>query len=171
METLTKTPTKIDLLDPVYTEKFLNAPTYIKNTLVNANVAQSRVEIATTLEDGTVETVNFAEPGDIIITNPGGERYVLKPGDFAKQYTVDESTGMYRSTDLVKIIQNSTGGPVEILAPWGDRQYGEPDCSFVAPHDPANPAAIGSDRYIIGADELEATYMPYTPTESKVALK
>jgi hypothetical protein len=51
--------------------------------MVEARVATEREEITTTLVDGTVETVNTAEESDVVVTNPGGEKYVLKPEKFA----------------------------------------------------------------------------------------
>lgn len=56
----------------------------------------------------------------------------------------------------IRVYLNPTGKNVEIIAPWGEKQFGDSQCYFAS--------AVGenleptSDRYIIGHDEFEETY-------------
>jgi hypothetical protein len=151
---------ELDLNTDEYTELLAGAPVYAKKGLVGAREATEQEEIKTTLADGTDETVNIADPGDIIVTNPGGEQYVLKPDNFAKRYETTEEEGVFRAKGMARALQNPTGQSIEITAPWGEKQFGNPDCMVATVFDPEQPDVIGNDRYIIGAEEFRDTYAP-----------
>jgi hypothetical protein len=131
-----------------------------KKGIVGVRQVSEREEVRTTLADGTEETVNVAEAGDVVVTNPGGEKYVLKPDNFAKRYEATEEEGVFRAKGMVRALPNPTGQPIEIMAPWGEKQFGNPDCMVATVFDPDQPELIGTDRYIIGAEEFRATYAP-----------
>lgn len=76
----------VDRHDPKIIDGLKNAPLYKKQGEVRAQIAIGGEEVVTTLADGTVETKNQANPGDAIITNPGGEEYIIKGEKFAKRY-------------------------------------------------------------------------------------
>ena len=64
---------------------------YKKQGEVTAVQVQVETPVETVLADGTKETTNTALPGDFIVTNPGGEQYVLKPEKFQSRYEPKES--------------------------------------------------------------------------------
>lgn len=152
---------ELDLSTDEWTERLGGAPVFAKKGKVQARVAAEREEVRTTLADGTEETVNVAEPGDVVVTNPGGERYVLKADNFAKRYEATEEEGVFRAKGMARAVANPTGTDIEIMAPWGEPQYGGPDCMVATVFDPDQPDVIGADRYIIGGEEFAETYAPF----------
>lgn len=114
--------------------------------------------MATVLADGTAETVNTCNEGDYIVTNQGGEQYVLASENFTKRYEPMED-GNYRAKGMCRAFPNPTGDDVSVTAPWGEEQHGGPDAMFAVAIDPGNPSEVGNDRYLIGADEFRSTYI------------
>ncbi len=157
METLKQTM-EIDLNSPEFTAILLEAPLYVRKTPVQARRVNERELIRTILQDGTLETERYAEPGDMVVTNPGGEEYVIKHDHFPDQYTETDVPGYYRSTDGIRAILNPTGTPISIVAPWGSPQSGDSDCIVGMTVSLANPDQPTDVRYIIGADEFAETY-------------
>jgi len=155
---LDQTTIEVDLSTPEWTERFANAPVYAKKVEVELRPATPGETLTTTLADGTVETTNTAGDNDVVITNPGGEQYIIDADKAAARYEATDTEGVYRAKGMARVVQNPTGAPVEIMAPWGEKQFGNPDCYFATVFDPDNPDEIGSDRYIIGSDELSGTY-------------
>ncbi len=74
---------------------FKNAAIYKKRGLVNARIAKDAERITTTLKDGTVETTNTAQSGDVIVTNPMGEEYVMPMEKFAARYEPTDASGVF----------------------------------------------------------------------------
>jgi hypothetical protein len=151
---------KVDLSTEEYTAKLAEAPVFAKKAEVSAVVAAAGQEVRTVLANGTEETVNYTEEGDVIVTNPGGEQYILKSDNFTKRYEATAQEGIYRAKGMARAFKNDTGAPIEIMAPWGEPQFGDENCLIATVFDPENPDEIGSDRYIIGGDEFAATYGP-----------
>lgn len=149
---------KLDLQTEEVTQKFAEAPIYAKKAIVSARQSAVGEKVQTILEDGTVETVNTAEEGDIIVTNPGGESYILKPDNFAKRYEATEEDGVFRAKGMARAYQNDTGHEITVIAPWGEEQHGGADCMIANVFDPDNPERIGIDRSVIGAQEFAETY-------------
>lgn len=149
---------EIDLNNPEFTAILSEAPLYVRRAPVEARQAPERELIRTILQDGTVETERYAEVGDMIVTNPGGEQYVIKQDHFAQQYAETDVPGSYRSTDGIRACINPTGGPISITAPWGSPQFGESDCFVAMTVSLASPNQPTDVRYIIGADEFDETY-------------
>lgn len=150
-------PTKVDLNTPEADEAFAAAPVYEKFAVVQASQATQETPITTVLADGTVETSNVAQPGDYIVTNPGGEQYVVEQEKFEARYEVTEDSGTFKAKGIVKAVANATGTPVTVIAPWGEEQHGNADCIYLAQYDPST-GEISEDRYIIGRDEFNDTY-------------
>lgn len=151
---------KLDLSTEEYTSKLAEAPVFAKKAEVSASIAHGGEVIETVLADGTIETTNTANPGDAIITNPGGEQYIIPAETFNKRYEATADEGVFRAKGMARAFKNDTGAPIEIMAPWGEPQYGDENCMIATVFDPDNPSEIGSDRYIIGADEFAETYGP-----------
>lgn len=151
---------KLDLSTEEYTAKLAEAPVFAKKAEVSATVAVGGEKIETVLANGTVETTNVANPGDAIVTNPGGEQYIIPAETFQKRYESTTDEGVFRAKGMARAFKNDTGAPIEITAPWGEPQYGDENCMIATVFDPDSPDHIGSDRYIIGADEFAETYGP-----------
>lgn len=64
---------QIDRKSPEIMSAISEAPVYKKQGRVDARPAMPGDEITTTLEGGAKETVNKANEGDWIVTNPSGE--------------------------------------------------------------------------------------------------
>lgn len=148
----------VDLSTEQYTQLLTEAPVYAKKAIVEARQTTEREEVKTILADGITETVNVAEPGDVIVTNPGGEKYVIKSEKFAKRYEAIDENGTYRAKGMVRIVENPTGTPIEITAPWGEKQFGAANCMVATNYDPEHPEEISNDRYIINHQEFLDTY-------------
>lgn len=152
---------ELDLSTDEWTERLGSAPVFAKKGKVAARQVTDREEVRTTLANGTKETVNVAEAGDVVVTNPSGEQYVLKPDNFAKRYQATEEEGVFLAKGMARAVANPTGADIQIMAPWGEPQYGGPDCMVATVFDPEQPDVIGGDRYIIGGAEFAETYAPY----------
>ena len=70
----------VDLGSEKYNKAFENAEWYKKSVGIKARQATSQENIVS----GIDATKNIAEPGDWIITNPGGEQYIISAEKFAK---------------------------------------------------------------------------------------
>lgn len=150
-------PQRVDLSTEDFTTALRAAPVYRKKGVVSARDAQPGERIVTTLADGSEETISReAVAGDKIITNPGGEEYLIGGEKFAGRYEPTDEPGRFRATGRIRAVPNTTGTDVVVTAPWGEDQFGAANCVFAtvigADSEPT------SDRYIIGRDEFTATY-------------
>ena len=161
-EHLDNSPQELDLQTGEWTRALAKAPIYRKFGKVRAEVAQGGESLQTILADGTVETTNIANPGDIIVTNPGGERYIIGASNFNLRYEATDENGVFRAKGKARIVPNPTGRPIKIVAPWGEEQFGGPDALIATVYDPNNPDEISANRYIIGRSEFNTTYVPDT---------
>ena len=98
---------------------------YHKFARVQAVQANGGEEVVTVLNNGAEETKNIATAGDWIVTNPGGERYIVPQSKFAKKYVsaADElGEGWYKPAGgpqrFVQIYED-----MDILASWGEVQH------------------------------------------------
>jgi len=157
MTAVTENSTFVDLNTDEYTELFLSAPVYRKHAIVHARQVTETEEISTVLADGTFETNQTVTPGQWIITNPGGETYAIKNEKFVRRYE-SIGNGVYQAKGLIHAFTSPVAGPVHIVAPWGEKQYGNEGCVFGASI--LEDGSIGSDRYILGRQEFEDTYVP-----------
>lgn len=149
------THTFVDLNTEEYTHKFYAAPVYRKNVFVHARKVKETEFLNTVLENGFAETSRSVEPGSWIITNPGGEEYAVSDEKFKARY-IFETKGLYRAKGKIHAFVSPVDGEVEILAPWGEPQYGAKGCFFGASIN--RDGSIGSDRYILGEKEFHDTY-------------
>ncbi len=143
---------------PEIQEGLEDAPIYRKQGEVRAEIAKGGEEIVTVLSDGTTETRNVAQPGDAIITNPGGERYIIAGTKFTKRYEAKEGEeGVYIAKGHCKAITNPWGSPITMLASWGEMQNGSSDCMIADTYEPTT-GEMGGEPYIIGKAEFDSTY-------------
>lgn len=149
---------KLDLSTPEMTAAFAAASIYAKTGTVRARPAIAGEQITSILANGHKQTTNTAKEGDLVITTPTNENYILAPDIFGSRYAATEEEGVYRATGMVRAFQNPTGRKIEVMAHWGQPQYGNEDYMLATVYDPNNPDWIGDDRYIIGHEEFLNTY-------------
>lgn len=161
----------IDLNDAAMTLLLLRSSYWIqKKVIVSAEQSVRSKTVRTVLKNGKSETLNTAEKGDWIITNPGGEQYVLKPEQFTKRYhaTGKKRKNLYKSVGDGVYVPNPYGVPVCVPSPLNPAEYmfGAADCGFVAAFDTTktgkrDTVMTTADRYIIGREEKLKTYRPF----------
>ena len=105
------------------TGKLFGEPnTYTKFAHINATEAKGGEEVVTILRDGYKEVpkANIANPGDFIITNPGGEKYISPRKDFLKNYELIEGD-LYKTKGGIvpRKFREFLGEDMIIEAPWG----------------------------------------------------
>jgi hypothetical protein len=156
----TLSSTEVDRHDERITKSIEGAPIYKKQGEVRAQIAQGGEVIITKLADGTTETRNTAQLGDAIITNPGGEQYIIGTDKFAKRYEPKQGEeGVFVAKGYCKAIDNPFGAPITMLASWGEMQNGQVDCKIADIFDPTTQE-LGGEPYIIGLSEFQQTYKP-----------
>lgn len=86
---------------------------------VQARPAEPGERVATIMKDGHVETENVASDGDLVVTNPSGEQYLVKAATFAERYQPTATPGEFapRAAPVKALV---TGENVEFTAPWGE---------------------------------------------------
>lgn len=151
-------PARLDLSTPAWSNTLAQAPVFVKSATVAARPARPGEVVTTTLADGTVETSNAAEEGDVLVTNPGGESYLVKGDVFRSRYRATQTPGVFQARGMVRAVRNPTGGPVTITAPWGEDMTGDENCWIVEAVNAAEPSARTTDRYVIGGREFADTY-------------
>ena len=124
---------------------------YAKFARVQAVQAKGGEEIVTILADGTRETQNVAKAGEWIVTNPGGEKYIVPEAKFAKKYekALDLGDGWFKPKgapqDFREIKQDIT-----MMASWGEEQFLRKGAHI-------NVTDI-NDLYGVAEDEFRGTY-------------
>lgn len=149
----------VDLHSNANTENFLNAAFYRKKAIVKARKVTVPENLQTRLQNGLLETERIVPVGEWVVTNPSGEEYAIAEDKFDSRYDY-VSEGSYRAKGLIRAFPNPTGQDVEILAPWGEKQFGKADCLFAAGVD--DSGNLTSDRYLIGGTEFAETYTMLT---------
>ncbi len=97
--------------------------TYAKFARVQAREAQEGEVIETILADGHKETSNKANAGDWIVTNPGGESYIVPGNKFGKKYepAPELGEGWYKPTGgVAKFLQVTED--ISFICSWGEAQ-------------------------------------------------
>lgn len=148
----------VDLHTEEATSNLQESPLYRKSAVVHARKVEEVEKVETVLANGFQETAREVPVGHWVITNPGGEEYAVSEDKFKARYE-PLTDGQYRAKGIIKAFLNHTGENVEIVAPWGDPQYGDAVCFFATALDPE--LNITADRYIIGGQEFIDTYEPY----------
>ncbi len=151
----------VDRKSPEIMEALAKAPIFKKQGQVEARPATPGEEITTTLEGGAKETVNKANEGDWIVTNPSGEQYIISEKKFLGRYEATDNQGVYAAKGYCRAIPNPFGKPVEIMASWGSPQTGDDRCLFADTCD-ANGKCDG-EPYLIDADAFAKTYKEAIP--------
>jgi len=146
----------IDRKSPEIMEALANAPIYKKQGRVEARPATPGEEITTTLEGGAKETVNKAGEGDWIMTNPGGEQYIISEKKFLGRYEATDENGVYSAKGYCRAITNPFGKSIEIMASWGSPQTGDERCLIADTCDASGK--VDGEPYLIDANAFSKTY-------------
>lgn len=146
----------LDIQTHSFSSLFKNAPLYRKNAVVRARQVIEEEMLETVLANGFVEITRLVPIGCWIITNPGGEEYAIPEERFHSRYEETDTPGVYHAKGEIRAIQNTTGSPIEIIAPWGGSQFGDSQCILAAGCDEDMNAT--DYRYIIGYKEFLDTY-------------
>lgn len=133
-----------------------NAPVFKKQGLVSAHKASAGEEVITTLNSGAQETVNTANEGDWIVTNPSGEKYIISPEKFENRYESTADFGVYQAKGFCRAILNPFEEPIEIMASWGSPQTGDENCMIADTCD-AN-GNVDGEPYLIDGPAFAETY-------------
>lgn len=133
-----------------------SAPVFKKQGQVRARRAVPGEVIETVLGSGVMETVNTASEDEWVVTNPGGEQYIIKDKKFQSRYEPTATEGVYSAKGHCRAIVNPFGEPIEILASWGELQNGDGACMIADVCDAAG--STDNEPYIIAADAFSQTY-------------
>ena len=147
---------QIEWKSPEIMSALAEAPVYKKQGRVEARLATVGEEITTTLEGGAKETVNRANEGDRIVTNPSGEQYIISEKRFLDRYEATDESGMYSAKGYCRAIPNPFGKPIEIMASWGSPQTGDERCLIADTCDASGK--VDGEPYLIDADAFAKTY-------------
>ena len=125
-------------------------------------VAAAEEEVVTVTASG-VETRNTAAAGDVIMSGPSGERYVVKAAKFGGLYDgeVGEVVIPNQSPRMVKEYEGSES--VVFVAPWGERMILSPGDWVVSD----GPGAF----YRIAEQEFKETYNWYNISRTNGRLR
>ena len=107
------------LLD-LETLNFEGAPWYKKVSRITARLAFEGETVVTVMRDGHAETTNTASDGDYVVTNPGGEEYVVPKEKFLAKYKLVEGNQYAPIAGPVRVIFVTTN--VVFIASWGEEQ-------------------------------------------------
>lgn len=110
----------VDLSTDDFNILFENAPLFSKRSDIEVQARQvTEVEEVVTALDGTE---SIANPGDWVVTNPGGEKYSVKEDIFANGYNKkDGSPGVFIPVGVpTKVVEVSES--VVFVASWGSDQ-------------------------------------------------
>ncbi len=124
---------------------------YAKFARVQAEQATEETPVVTILQDGTKETINTAMPGDWIVTNPGGEKYVVPDAKFPKKYepAPELGDGWFKpSGGVQKFLELSED--TSFVCSWNEEQ-------FIAAGGMINVTCL-DDIYGIARQEFFGTY-------------
>jgi len=139
---------KFKQIDPSQVD-FSNGRLARKYARVRAWQATREEEIASEMQDGFRETTNTARPGDYIVENPDGERYVMSADDFQPRYRPTDQESVYEpASEPVRVVELKED--VRFEAPWGEEMRIRAG-GFLISNSP-------DDIYGIQADEFAKTY-------------
>lgn len=94
---------------------------FAKTARVSARKGFPGEEIITKMKDGLTETKNIVQKGDMVITNPDGEQYVMPAETFLKKYEIDtDHPEQYRpkggAQEFIFVKDD-----ISFTAPWGEQ--------------------------------------------------
>ena len=124
--------------------------------------ATSEMKVVTITADGK-ETENTAAPGDIIMSGPSGEKYVVKAAKFEKLYAKQDDGTVIPEQSPRQVARYDGKDEVTFTAPWGEQMVLKPGDYLVKD---------GDGFYRIAKKEYEITYnLPDEPVSDKKSPK
>lgn len=99
----------------------------------------------------TMKAFNKNQTVELDMSSPEIDDVFEQASVYKKQGKIEEREAN-SGEKIVKIAKNPTGSKIEIVAPWGEKQYGDSDCYIAQSLEDKN------DRYIIGNKEFNETY-------------
>ncbi len=151
--------TKIDRKSTEIMSVLAQAPVFKKQGTVKARLAVLGEQISTVMSNGKLETINQASADDWVITNPSGEDYLIAASMFFSRYEETFKDGIYSAKGYCRVIKNPYGAPIEIMASWGELQFGDENC-YIADTCDADGGDMGGEPYIIEVSAFAQTYAP-----------
>jgi hypothetical protein len=147
---------QIDRKDSKIIDSLITSPIYKKYGNVKAKPAIVGEKITTVLESGAKETTNTANEGDWVVTNPGGEQYIISGKKFLGRYEATSEDGIYSAKGYCRAITNPFNEAIEIMASWGELQNGDDKCMIADVCDASGKS--DGEPYIIEKTAFENTY-------------
>ena len=114
-------------------------------------VARERTPVTTVTADGR-ETQNVAEPDDVVMSGPSGERYVVKAAKFGKLYVGNVGGVVYPEQSPRNVARYTGKEEIVFTAPWGEQMPLKPGDYLVKESE--------GKYYRIARAEYEMTYNP-----------
>lgn len=88
----------------------------------------------------------------MIVKNPDGEEYIVKPETFARKYKKTEQKGVYQPvSDPIKYV--TLKNDIVFMAPWGEEMFGVKGAAL-------NVSNL-DDIYVIQNEAFNKTYSEY----------
>lgn len=112
-------------------------------------VATKEIRVVTVTADGK-ETENVAAPGDIIMSGPSGENYVVKAAKFGNLYDGQIGTTIIPNQTAREVTRYTGSASLVFTAPWGEDMVVKPGDYLVKDGD--------AGYYRIAKAEYEDTY-------------
>lgn len=103
---------------------------YKKVGNVTARPAKIGEKIDTNI-NGKTETTNTAKAGDIVVTNPGGESYIISGKKFFERYSSTSDKNVFKAKGRAFAFKYS-GKDFSFMAPWGEKMLCENDDYLVS---------------------------------------
>jgi hypothetical protein len=110
---------------------------------------QQQMQVDTITGDGK-ETTNTAEPGDIMLSGPSQENYVIKSAKFGKLYQGEIGSTVVPEQSPRQVAVYTAPQAVQFTAPWGESMVIKPGDYLVRDGD--------AGYYRIAKAEYEQTY-------------
>lgn len=150
MRTLTKQAMR-NLVETAMANRVVEVKNYAKFARIQATEAKGGEVIETLLADGTKETTNTAAAKDWIVTNPGGEKYVVPAAKFPKKYEPcpELGTGWFKPAGGVQKFMTAPRD-FKFICSWGEEQ-------IIAAGGYINVTDL-DDIYGVARDEFLSTY-------------
>ncbi len=111
-------------------------------------VAPIQMQVITYTQDGK-ETQNTAAPGDIVMSGPTGERYVIRAAKFPQLYTRGAGDTVTPDQTPKQVAVYTGPQTISFKAPWGEAMILKPGDYVVRD---------GDGYYRIAKKEFELTY-------------
>lgn len=127
---------------------------YAKTARIQARPGKVGEEIVTKMKNGLEETRNIVQEGDMVVTNPDGEQYIIKKEVFEKKYEIDPANPkQFRpkggAQEFITVTED-----IEFTAPWGEKM------TILAGGVLNISGRDSGDIYGIQKEEFNQTYAP-----------